>query len=803
MPQPHAASGPRAIALAIHLALAALAPAAAHAAEPAAAAQRTYAIAAGPLGDVLAQFAALSGVKLSFDPALVAGLKSAGLSGSHSVREGFARILAGSGFELADLGDGAFTLRKARPAPRGESTLPVVTVTASAALPAALPTPYAGGQVARGARVGQLGAKDMMDTPFNVTAYTQQTLQDQQARTVADVVLNDPSVRNINPNAGRFDQFSIRGLRITNSDIAFDGLYGLLSTYSVSVEAAERIEILKGPNALLNGMSPNGGVGGAINFVPKRAADTPLTRFTASHASDGNVGGHVDVGRRFGADNSLGVRFNGVLRDGDLAVADQQMALGLATLALDYRGERARLSLDLGHQDRDVDAPAERVTLAAGLPVPNAPDAEASFVQPWSYVRTRDTSVVLRGEYDITPELTAYAAAGKRDGSYDFLRNFLLRVTDRTGTLTYTSGYYLRDEDAWSSEAGLRAHFDTGAVKHAVTLGASRFRLEVREATQNFVGTFVSNLYDPVTLAEQARAIGDDDLARTGETELTSLALTDTLSMLDDRLQLTLGARRQRVRVEGFSAATGARTADYDEYATTPMVGVVFKLRPDVSLYANHIEALTRGPTPPGSAVNRGQVFPPTHSRQVEAGAKADFGRFASTVSLFSIEQPSGLTDAATGVFRIDGKQRNRGLEWNVFGEPVRGVRLLGGAMWLDGELVSTAGGANDGNRAVGVPRVSLNLGGEWDPAALPGLTLTARAIHTGAAYLDAANTQRVPHWTRYDVGARYATRAGGHPVALRASVENVLGRNYWTATDFGLSIGAPRTVLLSATVDF
>jgi len=60
-----------------------------------------------------------------------------------------------------------------------------------------------------------------------------------------------------------------------------------------------------------------------------------------------------------------------------------------------------------------------------------------------------------------------------------------------------------------------------------------------------------------------------------------------------------------------------------------------------------------------------------------------------------------------------------------------------------------------------------------------------------------------VPHWTRYDLGARYATKLGGHPLTLRATVENLLDRNYWTASDFGLSLGAPRTALLSATVDF
>lgn len=70
---------------------------------------------------------------------------------------------------------------------------------------------YAGGQVATGGRVGILGDKSFMDTPYSVINYTKELIQNQQATTLADVVANDPSIRNINPRFGRFDQFTIRG----------------------------------------------------------------------------------------------------------------------------------------------------------------------------------------------------------------------------------------------------------------------------------------------------------------------------------------------------------------------------------------------------------------------------------------------------------------------------------------------------------------------------------------------------------------------------------------------------------------
>ena len=119
--------------------------------------------------------------------------------------------------------------------------------------------------------------------------------------------------------------------------------------YRSSLSSFERIEVLKGPSALLNGMPPKGSVGGAVNLVPKRAGDEPLTRVTARYLSDSQLGGHVDVGRRFGEDKQFGVRINGAYREGDSAVNDQEKQAQLASVALDWKGERALLSTDLYH----------------------------------------------------------------------------------------------------------------------------------------------------------------------------------------------------------------------------------------------------------------------------------------------------------------------------------------------------------------------------------------------------------------------------------------------------------------------
>ncbi|MFK3775728.1 TonB-dependent siderophore receptor [Pseudomonas sp. NPDC089406] len=764
-------------------------------------ARRSYEVPAGSLAGALTRFAGQAGVSLSVDPALVSGRSSAGLQGEYGVEEGFQALLRGSGLQLLPAGQGGYTLVPQAQPMEGAHELPSTTINGEGFGPAN--DAYAGGQVARRGNQGLLGERDFMETPFNMTSLTSEALQNQQARTLADAVANDPSVRTTNPSAGRFEQFSVRGFSLYNSDVAYGGLYGVLPTYSIDMEMVERVDILKGPGALLNGLAPNGSIGGGVNIEPKRAGDTPLTEFTALYASAGQAGGHVDIGRRFGEDQRFGLRLNAVRQSGDTEWDHQSLDREATVLGFDVRGERARMSLDVGHQERDVDAPMERVGLAANVKVPKAKDVHHNFAQPWSYSRAKDTFGALRGEYDVSDSLMVYGAFGARKGDYDFLRHNVL-VNNNSGRFTVSPRAFQREEDVRTTTIGARSWFNTGPVGHTLNLSLNRFELTFDNSGARYANG-VSNLFDPVALPTPGTPTAPDDPTHT-ETVLSSLALADTLSFADDSVLLTLGARLQRVEVD--SSTSGIPDQAYDERATSPAMGLVWRTTEQLSLYMNYMEGLTQGQTAPETAENSGEVFAPFRSKQLEVGAKYDMGRFSTTLSLFRIERPMYYTDAA-GYLRDDGEQRNQGLELNLFGEPLDGVRVLGGAMFLDATQVRTVGGVNDGKRPVGAPIVNANLGLEWDIPAVQGLTLSARMIHTSSQYLDTANTQKLDAWQRYDLGARYAMKLGGKDVTLRASVENVLDKAYWASanvpegTATGMTMSTPRTWLVSATVGF
>ncbi|WP_323143395.1 TonB-dependent receptor [Massilia phyllosphaerae] len=699
----------------------------------------------------------------------------------------------------------------------------VATVVVSASADASaqgLPPAYAGGQVARGGRIGLLGNVDIMDTPFNATNYTAALIQDQQARSVADVVQNDPSVR-VARGFGNFQElYVIRGFAVNSDDMAWNGLYGLLPRQFVASELLERVEVFRGANSFINGAAPGGGgIGGLVNVVPKRAPNADLNRVTVGVESGGQGYAAIDVARRFD-NNRAGIRINAARRDGDTAVDRESRELNVFSVGLDYRGDNYRLSADVGFQEHKLDNPRPSVTPGFGLAIPRAPEADSNFAQPWTRSNERDTFGSVRGEVDLAPNVVAWAAVGARNGS-EFNALASPTTVDNAGGATMYRFDNYRYDQIRTGEIGVRGTLHTGSVKHTISASASAFELKSRNAygTSAFTG-WNTNLYRPVDVPPPAPTFftgGSMDAPLvTAKTILGSYAIADTMAFLDDRVLLTVGARHQHIKNFGYDYNSGVQNSAYDKSEVTPVAGIVYKPLKNLSVYANYIEALQQGPVAAGATVNPGQlgeIFAPFVSRQKEIGVKYDSGKLGMSAALFSTAQPlSAVRFAAPedkfGEFGVFGEQRNRGLELSVFGMPAKGVRVLGGLTLLDAEQRRTGVAGTEGKDAIGVPDTQLNIGGEWDVAGVPGLSLNARALYTAKQYADAGNTQQLPSWTRLDIGANYLTRFMDRDVTLRARIDNLTGRNYWASAggypgSSYLVLGAPRTVNVSATVDF
>ena len=91
---------------------------------------------------------------------------------------------------------------------------------------------------------------------------------------MADVLANDPTVR-FTTTAGHIcENYTVRGFDITSSELALNGMYGLAPSGHAPTEFIERVELLRGPTALLTGMAPGGAVGGVINWCPSAPGPT-------------------------------------------------------------------------------------------------------------------------------------------------------------------------------------------------------------------------------------------------------------------------------------------------------------------------------------------------------------------------------------------------------------------------------------------------------------------------------------------------------------------------------------------------
>ena len=682
--------------------------------------------------------------------------------------------------------------------------------------------------VRQGGSAGVLGDKPAEDLPFSVRSYNSALILNQQPQTLGQVLENDPTIRTTTGFGIAGELFNIRGFALAGDDVGYDGLYGIMPRQLAAPELYDAVQVLNGSSAFLNGAAPGGsGIGGSVNLIPKRATTGDITRATASLTAPEHFGGSFDIGRRFGANGEWGIRVNGAARRGDVSVDDEFRSTYVVGGAIDYNSGPLRVALDLAYQRVKVAHFRPKLRVSGLGVIPEVPEADTNYGQPWQYTTLRDIFGQFRAEYDIAEDVMVYAAFGARDGSEQGVYSTPTLIDAATGDISVSSSYIPRTDNNEAATAGLRAKFATGGMTHEVNFGGSLNWLVNRNAYEFYTTSpELNNLYDPVAVTRSSTisfAGGDlDDPFPRSRTRLKSAFISDTLGLFDDRVLLTAGVRLQEITSKSYSAATAELTDEYQDDAWTPVFGIVVKPSENLSLYANRIESLVQGSTAPASGTdalgnplpvrNSGAVLPPYVSEQYEVGGKLALGRMDLTLALFQIDRETAILrvapdDPSVLEFGPFGVQRNRGIEFTVAGELTDGLRLIAGGSVIDAKLRRTQNGVNEGMQAVGVPEYLLNANVEWDVPFVPALTLTGRAVHTGEQAADVTNTLFLDDWTRFDIGARYVALVGDNPLTLRLTVDNVFDADYWASAFDSfrpdLQLSTPRTFKASATIDF
>lgn len=682
---------------------------------------------------------------------------------------------------------------------------------------------FANGQLKQQTHLGPLGNKKIVDTPFTIAAYSEKLIQEQQAATVAEVLKNDPSIR-ITTNQGHLNEnFKIRGFDVNHEDMSYNGFYGVAPYGRIPTEFLENVTVLKGPNALVAGVAPTGSVGGVVIANSKRA-DKELTQVSASFEDGGYYQSGFDIARRFGENKEFGIRANGVYGQGEHIIDAMDDRHISGAIAADYSTDKIKINFD-SYAIKDNRKGGSPAMIAMGVKnadkqgidqVLSAPAGNLNYF-PYLQGNTQSNFVGLSGEYKFTPDIKAFAGVGYVEKQYaGHLFGTRMIVTNVDGSAS--SQYYRvgSQEKNTVANAGFEAKFATGSIQH--TLGLRADYLNRKYSQHKAQGAtpvpFNTNIYHPVHAGNMPNQ--KPTISPFGDNDYVSYTLTDQLSMLDDRLQLILGARYQDIDTKNLHKNTA-----YSEDKVSPSLGIVVKpFGESLSLYASYVEGLSEGSTVDSTLsndANAGLTFAPFQTKQYELGAKYQAGKWLNTLAIYQIEKPSTMVmpySSTTNkninqITTDDAETRSRGVEWAVSGEIIHGLNLLGNVAYNDAELSKagvTKGVTNEGNTVYGVPEWTASLGLDYAIPFVDGLNVNTRINYVGKQYMNNANTLELPDYTIVDVGAHYKTQLGGVNTTFLANVDNVTDKKYWegmfTAENYAL-VGGARTYKLGISFDF
>ncbi|MFT4100364.1 MAG: TonB-dependent siderophore receptor [Burkholderiaceae bacterium] len=821
---PHTASRiqPTAISLAVLLALALPTPQLhAQAALPQTA--RHYAISAGPLEEVLTRFTATAGIALSFDPALVAGLRSVGLNGSYTDEQGLQRILQGSGLEMVAQPAGGYSLRKSARAAAGSAaqqeapTLPAVAVMARAERSDL--TEGTGSYTTRGTSAATGVNLSLRETPQSVSVITRERMDEQGLNSLREALSEVTGVHGeaAGTQVGGYIGISARGYTI-NSYLV-DGLNIYADGYNVhSFDTAvyDSITVVRGATGLLTG---SGDPGASVHLTRKR----PTSDFQASLSQ--GLGRWNQ--RRTVADVAGPLNRAGTLR-GRLVVAydegkswvdryrnNKSVVYGVLEADL---GDRTLLTLALEHgRTSGRGAGSENgfsLTFGDGSAVPSS--RSDSALADWSRFTTERTMLDAKIEHRFNENWrgqlsyghgrtdvfgsrgVAYVGADANADMSLFLRNWStrkpVRVNDLVGKLEGRYELFGRKNDL---VVGFNARDFTdvsdGGGWTTPTVPWSQWNGHVPPVDPADPGVNTDFVEDYSTKIEQA-----------GLFAVTRLRPADGLSVI-------LGGRWSywKTRTEQFpnSSSYDPNNPISDERKEsgvfTPYAGVVYDLRENLSAYASYTEIFN----PQSSRDASGKVLDPEQGKNTELGLKGSWldGRLNASAAVFEVRKDNlavldGDKRTPTGdlAYVAQDSTKGRGWELEVSGQLARGWQMQAG-------YTRVVTRDSDGARLNGhMPAHMFKLFSSYRMPSVPGLTLGGGVVWQSKVYafwmdesLQSINTQK-----SYAVANLMARYAIDRHWSLALNLNNVFDKHYRTATR-DHQYGAPRNLYATLKYQF
>ncbi|MBA3317680.1 MAG: TonB-dependent siderophore receptor [Gemmatimonadales bacterium] len=638
----------------------------------------------------------------------------------------------------------------------------------------------------------------LRDVPQAVTVVSRKLIADQGMQSMADVVRYVPGVT-MGQGEGNRDQPTIRG-NASTSTFFVNGVRDDVQ-YFRDLYNVERVEGLKGANALMFG---RGTGGGAINRVTKAAEWTPTREVTVQGGSYGTRRGALDVGQ--GVSETVALRFNGMYENSDRFRRDVSVErYGINPAVTLAAGAATRVTADFEHF-------YDYRTADRGIPSfqgqPAIADARTFFGDPsqsWSDARINVATAVVEHDIASALQIRNRTVFGDYDKMY---QNVFPGSVDSTGELVSISAYNQRnDRSSLINQTELTYRVATGSVSHTLLGG-----VEVgRQVSRNLRNTgFFEGTATSVTAPFDDPTISLPVAFRQGETDAHNRTLATTVGLyLQDQvtltpyLQLIAGARLERFDLSFHNFRNG-EDLDRRDDLISPRAGLVVKPMEPLSVYGSYgVSYLPSSGDQFASLTATTETLEPEKFENYEVGAKLDVVTGLSlSAAVYQLDRTNtSAPDPADPARTIQtGSQRTKGFELGATGNLTSRWQLAAGYANQDAYVTSRTLQAVPGAKVALVPRNTLSLWNKYQLHRMWGIG--AGIIYQDEMFAAIDNAVTLPSFTRFDAGAFFTL---SRELRAQVNVENLFDTRYFITShsNNNISPGSPRAVRVSVTAGF
>jgi iron complex outermembrane receptor protein len=640
----------------------------------------------------------------------------------------------------------------------------------------------------------------LLDIPQAVNVVSQQVIEDQHATTLDEVLSNISGITQANTLGGTQDSVIRRGFGGNRDGSILTN--GLRTALPRSFNATtDRVEVLKGPASTLYGILDPGGM---VNAVTKKPKDKFGGEIYGSLSSFGGGATGIDVtGPIEGTD--LSYRLIGEYKHLDYWRNFGETESWIISPSLTWKGEDTEVTVSYIHEDYSV--PFDRGTifdLNTGHAV-NV-DRKIRFDEPYNITDGKSDML----QIDIDHELSDNWKLGL---DYSYSRNEYSDNQARVMGYTAATGNLSRRADATqystiynhALRADLSGEVEIGGMQHDLLFGASYdYSDTLRTDMIRCAASVNFNIYDPVygnmPACTNVSAIDSD---QTEKLSTVSFYMQDSVHLTDQWIVVG-GLRYQYYDLMAGKGRPFITNTDSFGDAIVPNGGIVYKLTPDFSLYANAAKTFR----PQSSIAALYGNLDPEEGISYEVGAKFEvLSGLMANVALYTSEKKNVAYTQGAFV-QTAGLVRSRGVEVDVAGALTDDIDLIASYAFTDAKLIDDIDYA--GKRPVNIARHtgSLYLAYDFGDVSANGNSLKVgggvRAVGERAGINN--NGYFLPGYAVVDAFAAY-TFALERPLTLQLNLKNIFDRTYYTSsiggTALGNQIGEPFNATLTAKIRF